>query len=163
MHILYYIIFKKSYVRNRSDAIKFVEKFLLDKMDDVRFFSNDDYLGDWFAIGGRWSGELSIIKLGNKYTKSLENIGFKSDNIIHNVENDQKLRMEWASLGQDGTHPLLRDSYLSDGPYADDAAIIDQSIYNAIKDGKNYIDIDNETLSEDFINNKWVVIADIHQ
>jgi len=127
------MIFDKCCTNDRISAIKFAETEMLNRICYMGSFADKDCIGDWFMIGGRWSGNLTILKLGDKYTQSLKDIGV-NDNTPRTEEVNQKLRMQWASLGQNGTHPFLRDPYLKDGPYADDAAIIDKTIFENIKD-----------------------------
>lgn len=159
MNFLFNIIFHRHHAHDRAAAIILAQNHLESKGYPMK---SSTQLDNFFVIGGRFSGRLAITKLGQRYIESMRDINVRNGYSYHT--NKQRLQMNWELLEQDGIHPLLRDSYASDGPHLDDAAIIDQDIFNYIKDGNNNQDIDGDAFSEEnLIGKKWVVIADIHK
>jgi hypothetical protein len=160
MNFLYNIIFHQRHARDGNAAIIIAQNHLESKICPMKSSAHDSE--DFFIIGGRYSGRLTIAKLGQRYFESLRDINVR--NGYSHQANKQRLQMNWELLGQDGIHPLLRDTYASDGPHLDDAAIIDQNIFNHIKHSNNNYDLDGDIISEDnLIDKKWIVIADIHR
>jgi hypothetical protein len=130
-------------------------------------------LCDWFVIGGRWSGLLAQIALGETYKDAVRgrfpelarDWWPQSAADRHQAELDAL----WQSSGGTGPSPYTRCSYEHLG-YPDDAMILTQRLYDALlfeyegrsNSGDGYADLDDEPLHPDFVGSKWLVVIDYH-
>ena len=142
-------------------------------------------IADWFVIGGRWSGELSRATWGKDVTKLIEDLEKKEEVTLwgafygqsEKAETQKRLIAEVEALYQKSLPAefkekglvYMRDTYGSFG-YADDAMIITPELYDIFlksyesldQSEGEYVDLDWEIVSSDFIHTKWLVVADYH-
>jgi hypothetical protein len=182
MHQLCYVVFDVDHAENSEEA----RQFVYDYLSSSRLFNTDseECIGDWFVVGGRWSGELAKLKLDSE--------------LLDNVEKEFGERYGWYTTAKvdtstrlnqfkpifykkfpdyKGDIPYWRDSYQEQG-YPDDAQIIDEKVYDEIimreiakrierdnTDGyAHYMDLDQDVdLSPaNTIGKKWIVVIDYH-
>lgn len=69
-HCRLYVLVPKSDVESSNEAREFVDRYLMDN----NFCSSDGRwgggVGDWFMIGGRYTGELSMVPFSDERTKA---------------------------------------------------------------------------------------------
>jgi hypothetical protein len=137
---------------------------------------------DWFVIGGRWSGELTMARLDQEKLKAfwqeferLE-LGWTGKD---KPEKDQKnktaeLFKQFFPDFQEQL-PVWRDAYAPLG-FEDDAQVLDKTLFDYVRkltqypdsgdlcDGNCFVDLDDtdSELTEDAIGKKWVVVVDFH-
>lgn len=158
MHELFYLIFNKERAYDSWSAIKFAKKYMKCRTGLMGSSIDPYWIGNWFVIGGRWSGKLSILKLGNKYIDAVDLID-KSEKYSEDEKN-QKFRMSWAKFEQDGIHPVLREinSY-----YGDDAALIDKLLLSKLDDTKRFIDVEKDNIFKYICSSKQGICKDYHE
>ena len=101
--------------RHKVEAILTINNFCYD--DNGAYFSGNK--GDWFVIGGRWSGIFQLLQL------NLLEFMDAPDGDEDVLEHQKK---GWAKAGGKGEIPCLRATRRMDG-YEDDAVLIDKSLY----------------------------------
>jgi hypothetical protein len=130
-------------------------------------------LCDWYVIGGRWSGLLAEITLGDAYKNEVrgrfpELAGqwyYPSVIERHAAELDAL----WQAHGGAGPSPYTRSGYEELG-YDDDALLLTDQLYDALLiehegasvNRPDYADLNNEELERSFIGRKWLVVVDYH-
>lgn len=165
MHTLWWITFDKVHADSRAEAIAYAKKQLI-KIVFPGFYEFDDCIGDWFEIGGRWSGEIQVKLMGSSYRNEMDKI-YNGRYYLMELdvkENALKLQSLWDEFKGEGKHPLLRDENYRKR-CLDDAILIDERIYDAIltSEPDQWYDFDKDTLSkENMIGKKWLIVADIH-
>lgn len=142
MHSLYFVVTEP---KGKFDWKKVSQK-VQDILENNNFVnSNRGYWGrskaDWFEIGGRWSGELSRLKMGNKnyYDETLKALNFHSQHLTDtDIETHKEfLQSKWVEMGGLGINPYQRTSFNPDGE-EDDSMIITPKLLKQIK--KRYAD-----------------------
>ena len=173
MHYKAIITFNKENAENSEEARTYAHQFLIDEGFCAESGRFNCPIGDWFVIGGRWSGCLSELDVeGDLYEEVRKMLKIKKDDFLStdDVEkNKKKIQELWLKMGGKGLNPLGRNAY-SDYGYDDDSAIVDKKIYDKLlkehkgecDDGEHFWDLDYDEVSKDFIGNKWIVIVDYH-
>lgn len=170
MHYRYIVVFDKEKAKNSEKARKFVKNYL----EETNFVSENGQ-ADWFVIGGRFSGELTRVKLDQEKLKQFEDDFNKKYGFWTNKENSEKRRHSQAKVLFKKYFPeyksealYFRDAYRDLG-YKDDAQIIDEMLYDELieilvreNDPESYLDIDDKKLSKEQMLNRWCVIVDYH-
>lgn len=138
---------------------------------------------DWFVIGGRWSGQLTELRLDqnrwNAFQTECENqkLGWPSRG---DPEGEKRAKAHNLFLSFfpefDGEPPIWRDQYRPLG-YEDDAQVLDKTLYeflltlkgyvqvgDDLYDGSCFVDLDDAytELSQDSIGKKWCIVVDFH-
>jgi hypothetical protein len=94
----------------------------------VEEFLEENPKGDWWVIGGRWSGTLNPLdqafRAEAKRTIPHEEYGY-STKILE--ESRPLLQAKWEEMGGSDVNPLNRDSY-KDGGYDDDVMPLSEAI-----------------------------------
>jgi len=135
-------------------------------------------IGDWFVIGGRWSGYLRktlMTFMGSPYRTALEErfpklTGWYTHSDV--APHREALDALWREFGGTGPSPYNRNAYAEFG-YDDDALAVDRAIYDTFleryrgkadcDDGSGrFADLDGDEVSESFIGRKWLVVVDYH-
>jgi hypothetical protein len=166
MHYRYIVVFDKKKAKNSLEARKFVYGYL----------SNDEEFNrqsDWAVIGGRWSGDLTKIRLDQDKRCEFEADFEKQFGFWTNKDNSEEKRHNQAKelfkkyFPKYKGEPLyFRNTYLDLG-FEDDAQIIDEELYeklikNCDKDSKGYLDIEDEKLNKEQMIGRWIVLVDYH-
>jgi hypothetical protein len=170
-----------------SESSLEVRTRVVSELDEAGFCGEGNlfasYIADWFVIGGRWSGELTALRLNqekiNEYWAEFEKqkLGWT------NKENsEEKQRAKAHKLFKEffpnfeGDIPIYRDTYAELG-FDDDAQILDATLLaflkslkqfpdcpDDIRDGDCFVDLDepDSELTEDAIGKKWCVVVDFH-
>ena len=177
MHSLYFVKLKKDQARNSLEA----RQFTIQLLDEHGFASSDSYFGsakaDWFVVGGRWSGELSLLQLKKRdffgaVKKIVGGKDLTSEALKRHAKSIQAL---WKKHGGVGDNPYARDAYSNIGE-EDDAQKITPSLIKALKKKYkeeafgDYVEcFDPNTLEEFNIKDitsesvgDWLVVIDYH-
>jgi len=148
-------------------------------------------IADWFVIGGRWSGELSMLTWASVVTDKIAKLE-KEENIQiwgafypegESKDKQSKLRARAEELYKEATPEIYkgkglvydRDTFDQLG-YQDDAMIVNDELYEKVlkkHEGKyevydtefdmlHYFDLEEDSVSREFIGSKWVVVVDYH-
>jgi len=155
MHSLYFVIIKQE-AKNSQEARRIAENVLLEE----NFCSSGFWgcgKGDWFNIGGSWSGILQLTKLGIDAQKFEELSG----------EEQQRC---WEKKGGTGLCPCSKRGILA-VEYEDDAILVDKPFYEKLL--KNFPDVEvfdavnyREDMLADFdpkdIIGRWIIAIDYH-
>jgi len=177
MHSLYFVIFDKASADSSKEARDHAESTL----QTENFVGREGYFGggkgDWFVVGGRWSGHLQSILLKKDFYKEAEKLineskpKDKQDNFISTEDtknNAEALQKLWVSIGGKNDNLYARDNYHAN--YDDDAMIITDKLINALKktnksveifDADEYNEKTVADLDKDDIG-KWIVVIDYH-
>lgn len=151
MHCLYFIVLAKEEDSTSLDARKDAQSTLIqENFCQEGFFGGGK--GDWFVIGGRWSGVFSWTLLG---LNPMKKKGFKKS---------------WKKAGIKTPIPYTRSVHEYDG-YEDDAMILDKKLWEALV--KKYPDVelyDADNYDERFLRNfeekellgRWIIAIDYH-
>jgi hypothetical protein len=135
-------------------------------------------LGDYFVIGGAWSGYLREIPLGQPYQQALRQefpqftAGYAPSKLIE--EHKDGLNQLWQRFGGTGSHPLNR-RFSGELGQDDDALVVDDQLYGQFlephqglcgtppesADG-HVVDLDDDCIDASFIGRKWLVVVDYH-
>ena len=136
---------------------------------------------DWFVIGGRWSGCLTLARIGEHRLKAfwdafdgngLEDKGSER----HRARGEALFRGHFPEMNCDP--PMWRTSHRPYG-YEDDAQVLDEAICGFLKKlgqypvaadidrllrGGCFVDLDDshEQLTQEAIGRKWCVVVDFH-
>jgi len=137
---------------------------------------------DWFVIGGRWSGQLTELKLDQDQWKAFRveyedrRLGWISKK---NPEEKQKARAQklFRQFFPEfkGELPVNRDPYETLG-FEDDAQVLDEVLYEFLEgledyaqdgslyEGGCFVDLDDPRAGLDLaiIGKKWCVVIDFH-
>jgi len=87
MHTLYFVRLKKEEAKKAQDAINLVNNLL-----EQNNFTSDSvgYWGgckaDWYVVGGRWSGELELLKQKKDFYKEVRKLVNAKDFGYHNED-----------------------------------------------------------------------------
>lgn len=183
MHYRYIVVMDKDHADTSEEARTDVRDYLEenDFAGSGRRFNSG--LADWFVIGGRWSGELTRVGIGEEkmeafYSQFDKNFGLWTSGKSGVTDEMRKEQIEsefWKFFpdysGFRKPLPLVfsRSQYKDNG-YEDDAQIIDEALYeNLIKDlqekldEESYLDIDyKENATKEEMLGRWVVVVDYH-
>ena len=135
-------------------------------------------LADWFVIGGRWSGELTKVHLDTQKVEEFQKaFGDEYGWWVGGMEQitEETRRSQAEELFKkyfpefEGNLPYWRNTYLDLG-FDDDAMVVDEMVYDMLLkehegtdgDKENFIDLDFDTVSKEFIGRKWIVVVDYH-
>jgi hypothetical protein len=146
-----------------------------------RLMSDDSFVGeggrfgsplcDWFVIGGRWSGYLAEIVIGESYKNALfaRLPEFDRDFLPRSLVDRHRADLDelWRIHGGTGPSPYSRSGYEDHG-YPDDAMPLTAELYKALlarfenRNDEGHADLDDEALQPDFVGRKWLVVVDYH-
>lgn len=172
MHYRYIVVCDKKHAKTSEGAREYVKEYLESNED---FLNEENGQADWFVIGGRWSAELTKLRLDSKKLKAFEDefekkFGFyTSKDISREKRYIQAKGLFKKYFKEYKDEPIYwRDTYRDLG-YEDDAQIINNVIYEKLikeirkeNDPAHYCDIDdNKRTKKDFIGN-WCIIVDYH-
>jgi len=177
MHYRMIVTMDKEKANDSKEARHFVQGWLDENgfCGQGRFASG---MADWFVIGGRWSGDLSSVRLDKVKLKTCVEEFEKDFGWNTSAEDTEKQRREqFASMfnkyfpDYTGVIPFWRDKYNPIGE-EDDAQIIDKVLYdNLIKEliaeeeYKHFCDIEEDEVDlseEQLVGKKWAVVVDYH-
>lgn len=146
-------------------------------MNDCSFCGEGGRFGsplcDWYVIGGRWSGLLAEITLGEAYKGEVRRrfpaLSGQWYSQLDAERHAAELDVIWQSHGGSGPSPYTRSGYEDEG-YPDDAMLLTDQLYDALLtdhegasvDRPGYADLDDEPLERGFIGRKWLVVVDYH-
>lgn len=110
--------------------------------------------GDWFVIGGRWTGELT----GEAAKLSTGDLRVNAGN--------------WTGCLTESPleeEPGTRNPYRELG-YEGDAQVVTEELYDRFlshlegtsEDYTSFADLQCDPVSREFIGNKWLVVVDLH-
>lgn len=189
MHYRMLVTINRDVAKTSEEARQYVSNFL---DQDVSFVGGGRFGGghaDWFVVGGRWSGELSRATWVREVQAEAEKLeaeekvrlrGFsypdvekaaRQARLTEKVEALYAEAMPEAYQGRGLSY--VRDRYVDPG-YEDDAMIVSGELYDALLAGReghdlvtdgvvvDFVDLDYEPLSRDFIGHKWLVVVDAH-
>ena len=185
MHSRLLVICNKECAESSREA----REYVFDVLSNDNSFVGDggrfgSPLADWFVIGGRWSGELSRLtwaKAVHEKIAALEKAAGVTCwgafyGTSEKAETQKRLIAEVEALYQKSIPAEFREQGLvynrdTDGDYgyADDAMIVTPELYELLKPYEGldqsegeYVDLNWELVSPDFIHAKWLVVADYH-
>lgn len=186
MHNLLLVTCNKEHAETSQEAREHVYNEL---PNDSSFAGEGGHFGapvsDWFVIGGRWSGELSRATWAKDVQKLIDELEKKEEITIwgafygnsEKAEKQKRLIKEVEALYQKSLPPeyrdkglvYVRDTYGSYG-YEDDAMQVSPDLYDLFlkpyegvdQSEGEYVDLDYDTVSGDFIQTKWLVVVDYH-
>lgn len=144
---------------------------------------------EWFAIGGRWSGELTLARLEQGKVKVFwqrfrdQKLGWISG--ISGSKSEKLQRAKALELFRqsfpdfEGELPVWRGAYRRDLGYEDDAQVLDEALLHfleslkwypeevgldALYEGECWVDLDDpwEELTSKDVGKKWVVVVDFY-
>ncbi len=177
MHYRFLVTFNKEEAVTSAEARAHVDSYLITNNfcgDQTRWGGGQ---GDWYVIGGRWSGELTEAHLDEAKLEALnkefgEKYGWETggeEGAAEELRHEQYRQMflevfpEWS-----GELPGGRNSYQEAG-YEDDAMVVDEVLYNGLLkefegsvEDDFHADLDYEEVSREFIGRKWIVVVDYH-
>lgn len=192
MHALLFVTTNKDRAENSEEARSYVYEELINDNsfcgEGGRFSCP---IADWFVIGGRWSGKLSRLTWANEVTEQIAKMEKEEKIQIWGVyyssdedkERQSKLRERVEELYKEATPQIYKDKGLiydrntyDHYGYEDDAMIVTEELYEKILkehegwseneyrelDGVNYVDLEYDCVSREFIGSKWVVVVDYH-
>jgi len=175
--------------KDSAETSQKAREYVFDALsNDPSFVGDGGHFGapvaDWFVIGGRWSGELSRATWAKGVTKLIDDLEKKEGIQIWGAfygksekEDRRKLLMKEVeglyqkslpSEYKDKGLVYVRDTYGSFG-YEDDAMLVTSELYDLLKPFEGvdqsegmYVDLDWDSVSQDFIHTKWLVVVDYH-
>ncbi len=132
MHSVLYVCLPRSEARSSLQARMRVSDYLTEEGFDthLRFSGCCDY----FKVGGRWSGWLTLLRLDHEQPKKMAQF-WKRYEAIDTAEEARKLFREMFPKFR-GKPPIGRESI---GVYGeqDDAQIMDEPLFQQLKEGFN--------------------------
>jgi len=181
MHFLYFVITEPENDKP-FDALK-ANQTVMEVLNDNNFASDSGGFwssskADWFVIGGRWSGELSRLKMDKDYYKEIKtqlnlHTDYLTDTDIKKYSDE--LQKIWKDMEGMGMNPYARSSYQINGDI-DDSMVITKELLKKIKEryeekgefgpvecfiSEDYDEIDVQNLKEDSIG-KIITVIDYH-
>ena len=182
MHTRFLLTFNKEKAETSVDARTFAKKYLCEN-GFVETQTRWGYgLGDWFVVGGRWSGELSRFSWGTELYKEMDALEEKhgvrvwgtfygkEEMRAKQAEVEVELNKLWRERAprQYQDIPVNRDTYLICG-YEDDAMLLTKELYDGLlnefegsEDYDVFADVEFDDMNPDAIGKKWVVVIDYH-
>lgn len=175
MHAVLYVCLPRSQGRDSMDARKKVCDYLTEEGFDTlfRFSGRCDY----FSVGGRWSGRLTLLRLRHEQPKVFDRFWRRLKTVEAAEEAEALFRKAFPDF--QGMLPLNRDDTEFEGQ-PDDAQIMDRPLFDQLRagfgDDVDYsyeIDTPNVICTEDDEDfkwpktakqaaNFWVVVIDYH-
>lgn len=175
MHAVTYVCLPRSQARNSLEARKKVCDYLTEAGFDtvLRFSGRCDY----FSVGGRWSGRLTLLRLRDEQPKVFDRFWKRLKTTETGEEAEALFRKAFPEFR--GTLPLNRADTEFEGE-PDDAQIMDRPLFDQLQagfgDDVDYsyeIDSPNVICTEDDEDfkwpktakqaaNFWVVVIDYH-
>jgi hypothetical protein len=133
MHALLYVCLPRSQARSSLQTRKKVCAYLTEEgFDTERRFSGHC---DWFQVGGRWSGQLTLLRLQYQQPKRSEKLWDRLLAAPSDEEDKEAVRLfREAFLGVRVKLPLRRSS-IGDYGEPDDAQIMDEPLFEQLKMG----------------------------
>jgi len=176
MHVRYFVTFNKEEAETSLEA----RSYAMDYLQENNFVGQGRWgggLADWFVIGGRWSGVLTLALLNqDKVTKvqqEFENMhGWWVGGKEHVTEEQRREQMKTIFYREfpdfTGEMPYWRNQYEAYG-YEDDAMILTPGLYDALLkpyegqvESEHHADIEYEPVSPGMVGKKWLVVVDYH-
>jgi hypothetical protein len=181
MHYRFLVTFDMKHAPDSNQA----RNYVLDELYENHFCCEGRWarsIADWFAIGGRWSGELSRYSWAKDITVRMRKIEKEYDVQVWGAfygddakkKKQAELLAQFTQMWQDAAPPeykdipYQRDTYKTDG-YADDAMVLTAELYDGLlrqyegrEDSEHHADLDFEPVSPEMIDKKWVVVVDYH-
>jgi len=180
MHCLYFVKIQKEEAASARAAIDRA----LSILEAENFAGNEGGYwgggkGDWFVMGGRWSGIFSglpvngdfddeVLKLVRSNEQSRHDCLFVTDAECKKYA--EEIQTLWVGLGGKNVNPYARDNYKLDG-YDDDAAVVSAELIAALQkkfpkdmeyyDSEAYEEKSLSMLSTEDIGH-WLVAVDYH-
>ena len=184
MHYPLYVIVKNDTfgVKTSGEARQLVAEYLTNSgfvENDGEF---DGGICDWFVIGGRWSGELTIETFTDEqkeiYEKLVKDFGEKygwstggEERVTEETRRKQWMEMQEEVFPEIETPLRWRNTYDELGQ-EDDAMFITREVWNKViapkekmwgsLDGGGVYALQGGYIGEHLIDNAWVVIIDYH-
>lgn len=134
-------------------------------------------LCDWFVIGGRWSGKLAYMHIGQRLQSALHTRfpQLREKDSPESIAKQHRAEFDaiWESCGGTAPNPYARTGYEELG-HLDDAQLLTRELYDALLskfEGESsvqneshceFVDLEGESLSTDFIGRKWLIVVDYH-
>jgi len=177
MHASLFVCIDVDIASNSREAREYVTQWLYDEgfVQQSTYFSNG--VADYFVIGGRWSGILTLYSLPWKDLDEWSEFA-KGLRCPCNIRADEILRRKLIKRFPEYKDKLKDFKYFSRSDsmpmgYEDDAMVINPSLWRFVVepglektdyyDGGCVIDISfSEKKPENFINKKWIVVIDFH-
>jgi len=168
MHARLIVLFDKDKASNSKEARNYAFNALCKQNfagEGTRFCHP---IADWFVIGGRWSGQLTLARLNQAKLRQFYAYVREKDLSIYEAAKEFARRFPQVK-----NNPLLRDTYKKDG-YEDDAQIVDMVLWKWLKKNCNFededyykgtacIDLDYDKIIEtNVVGQKWAVVVDFH-
>ena len=155
MHYLYFVVFNQEDAETSRQALKTASDILWQEnfCVPIGFFGGK---AEHFTAGGRWSGILQLLKLGID-SKDFEDLS------------DEEKQNFWEKRGGTGTFPDLRKNSSGYEGCDDDAMIVDQPLYQKLREKYPEVEVFNIVCyQEDIFANfepenilgKWIVLID---
>jgi hypothetical protein len=181
MHYRFLVTFDMKHAPDSNQA----RNYVLDELYENHFCCEGRWarsIADWFAIGGRWSGELSRYSWAKDITVQMRKIEKEHDvqvwGAFYSDREKQKIQLDLAARFQemwDTSAPAeyrgilyRRDTHKEHG-YEDDAMMVTQELYDSLLkqyegrvESDHHADLDWEEVSLEMIGNKWIVVVDYH-
>lgn len=161
MHFRAFFTFSRSCASNPDEAQNYLSNYL----EEEGFCSHGRWgagPADYFTIGGRWNGELINAKIDPKLLSCFYNTLKNFHGEFFDPENNPDIKKI--------SKEILGIDYYADRKKFPNAAIVDQQIYDTFlkehegiyEDHEHFWDLEDECVSKDFIDNKWIVVVDYH-
>jgi hypothetical protein len=131
MHTLLYVCLPRSQARSSLQARKKVGQYLRDEGFDTQLrFSGKC---DWFKVGGRWSGQLTLLRLQHEQPKRMDRFWHRYEGISTGDEAAALFRELFPDFR--GRIPVGRSPFGHQDGYPDDAQVMDEPLFEQLKAG----------------------------
>ena len=133
MHGVLYVCLPRSQARSSLQARKKVREYLTQEGFDtqLRFSGRCDY----FKVGGRWSGSLSLLRLQYEHPKKMARFWKQYEAVSTGKEAQALFREMFPDFR--GKLPVGRSSHGHLNGFPDDAQIMDEPLFQQLKAGFN--------------------------
>jgi hypothetical protein len=140
MHCLYFVKVDKSEANTAREAMEHAALILVEnQFDQLNGFWGGGKC-DWFDVGGRWSGELSGLRIKGDFEEEVQkcierekrNGNANDDTVWSTSPHAEKIQELWLSLGGENQNPWSRDGYLQE-VFDDDARILTPELIEALR------------------------------
>lgn len=186
-HFSMYLLLPKDGLETSEEARDEAERYLVSNhfvSDEGGRWNNAP--SDWFVIGGRWSGELTVAHLDptkwEKYCKAVKKKLLRATGPGH-MEKEQENRKRATAMFHKRfpdmvgvESPYTRDGYATSG-YEDDAMILDDAVWEklikpglgvdlhkggAVVHAGDFEGMEEDIVKEDVVGKCWVCTVDFH-
>jgi hypothetical protein len=176
MHYRFLVTFNKDEAETSLEA----RSYVMDYLQENGFVGEGRWGGgyaDWFVIGGRWSGVLTLSLLNQKKVTKVqkefeETHGWWLGGQERVTEAQRREQMKAIFYREfpdfTGEMPYWRNQYEAYG-YADDAMVLTQELYDTLlkayegqDESENHADLEYEPVSPAMVGKKWLVVVDYH-